>query len=54
MGALFQRPSGEKGRSRAIEVDPFPLGAFLLRRVGFFLPGASILHSRHRSLAVAS
>lgn len=48
MGALFQRPSGEEGRSRAIEVDPFPLGVFLLRRVGFFLPGASTLQSKHR------
>lgn len=40
-------------RSRASEVDPFPLGVFLLRRVGFFLPGASTLQSRHRFLAVA-
>ena len=48
---LFQLPTAR--RSRAFEVDPFPLGVFLLRRVGFFLPGASTLQSRHRFLTVA-
>jgi hypothetical protein len=34
-------------------IPSLPLGVFLSRRVGFFLPGASTLQSKHRFLAVA-
>jgi hypothetical protein len=52
--ALFQGPPGEDHvRSKSGYLPSLPLGVFLLRRVGFFLPGAFTLQSRHRFLAVA-